>query len=146
MSNTEILHIDQLANVCGYFNTDTRANNGYGCEHPDCGDSDLMILKNGVYEFAYGSFGTDDRAIAKKMLGRKISNRRKNKKAIKKARLITHNNVELAKLGLKQQGKCYSFSCPLCYEADEEYCNENGIEFEYDMIVIDVELLTELES
>lgn len=141
MQTTEIIHIDELANVCGYFNTDTRVNNGYGCEHPDCGDSDLMILKNGKYEFPYVSLGSDDRAIAKKMLGRKIRNRRKSKKAIKKARLITRNNIELAKIGLKRQGKCYSFSCPLCYEADEEDCEKHGIEMEYGLVVIKVDLL-----
>lgn len=141
-----ITHINELANVCGYFNRDTIANNGYGCEHPDCGDSDLMILKNGEYEYAYGSFGRDDHAIAKKMLGRKRSNRRKNKKAIKKARLITHNNVELAKLGLKQQGKCFDFSCPLCCTADEEYCEENGIQYEYEMVIVDIELLNGIKK
>ena len=31
----KVVHIDELADVCGYFATQTDANNGYGCNHPD---------------------------------------------------------------------------------------------------------------
>ena len=128
--NYEVLHIDQLANICGYFSSDTIANNGYGCEHPGCGDSDLMVKKNSEYEHAVNRFDIEHHVIARRILVRKTSNRRKVKKAIKKAILITHNNIELGKLGLKQQGKCYDFSCPLCFTA-ENYCEENGLGYEY---------------
>ena len=139
----EVIHIDELANVCGYFNSDTRANNGYGCEHTECRDSDLMILKNGKYYFVHSFL--EHQFIAKQILGRKTSNKRKVKKAIKKARLIQFNNQKLSKLGLKQQGKCFDYSCPLCFTA-ENYCEENGLDYEYDLVVIEVSLLKELEK
>lgn len=146
MTEYKVMHIDELANICGFFNSDTIANNGYGCDHPDCEEKELMIKKNGKYEYAVGRFDFDFRVIARKILGRKTSNRRKVKKALKKARLIECDNKELSKLGLKQQGLCFDFSCPLCFTADEEYCKENGIDYEYDMVVVEVELLKKLEK
>lgn len=38
----EILHIDTLSRYCGYFTSQTDANNGYGCNHPDCDDSEML--------------------------------------------------------------------------------------------------------
>lgn len=31
----EKMHINNLANNCGYFDGETRINNGYGCNHPE---------------------------------------------------------------------------------------------------------------
>lgn len=31
----EVIHIDELADECGYSNSETEVNNGYGCDHPD---------------------------------------------------------------------------------------------------------------
>lgn len=33
-------------------------------------------------------------------------------------------------------GCCHTWSCPLCYEADEEDCNQFGIEYESNEFVI----------
>ena len=29
------MHMDELCDRCGYFESDTEANSGYGCNHPD---------------------------------------------------------------------------------------------------------------
>lgn len=34
-NNMKVVHIDELANVCGYFTTKTDINSGYGCNHPE---------------------------------------------------------------------------------------------------------------
>lgn len=60
----KIVHINELTDICGFFNSTTQVNNGYGCDHPNQIETD--IDQN------------------------------------------TH----------KEQGKCYSFSCPLANEAD----------------------------
>jgi hypothetical protein len=61
----QLITINALARRCGYFNSDTNVNNGYGCDHPNQEQTDLD--ENG-----------------------------------------------------EEQGKCYSFSCPIAYEADYE--------------------------
>lgn len=38
----EIVHIDELTNVCGYFTDRTDANNHYGCNHPDQEEFEMM--------------------------------------------------------------------------------------------------------
>lgn len=37
---TILEHIDNLANECGYFTTETTVNNHYGCKHPDQEEQD----------------------------------------------------------------------------------------------------------
>jgi hypothetical protein len=31
----KVISIDELADLCGYFTSATDANNGYGCNHPE---------------------------------------------------------------------------------------------------------------
>jgi len=38
----KVVHIDELANVCGYFTTQTDANNHYGCNHPDQEEFEML--------------------------------------------------------------------------------------------------------
>jgi len=37
----KIIHIDELTDICGFFNSETRVNNCYGCNHPDQESSDI---------------------------------------------------------------------------------------------------------
>jgi len=104
----EILSIDDLARKCGYFTSDTIINNGYGCNHPNCYD--------GVYTYNGGKINLSDAEliVAKGLTKRNIKcNRRLSKKFIKKARLLLFSEyIDLC--GVKFQGACYAFSCPLC--------------------------------
>lgn len=43
--NLEIIHIDDLANRCGFFTTETSVNNHYGCTHPDQEETDICSFK-----------------------------------------------------------------------------------------------------
>ena len=45
----KVVHIDELANVCGYFATQTDANNGYGCNHPDQEEFEMLYQDNKGY-------------------------------------------------------------------------------------------------
>ncbi len=147
MEKQEIIHIDDLANVCGFFNSETPVNNHYGCDHSDNEEKELMQKVNGEYDYAFRHNKHSDKWLfVAKILGkRKFSSKRRVKKAVKKYNSTDFDNNNIKKYGLKLQGKCFSFSCPLCYEADEEYCEENGIEYYHDMVVVKVELLKELE-
>lgn len=129
----KIISLNELTEKCGFFNTDTIVNNGYGCSNPECGDRDLMVKVNGGYDYvkSYNEVGF----IAIRMSKRKIRfNRRLAKKFVKKARLIQRNNDKLKKYGLFQAGKCFYFSCPIAYEVSfdsfKDYENYN----EYDYI------------
>jgi len=31
----QLVTIDELTDICGYFNPDVEINNGYGCDHPE---------------------------------------------------------------------------------------------------------------
>lgn len=33
-----IIPSNDMANICGYFQDTEHVNNGYGCNHPECGD------------------------------------------------------------------------------------------------------------
>lgn len=39
---TKIVHIDTLNEYCGSFTSQTDANSGYGCNHPECKDSEML--------------------------------------------------------------------------------------------------------
>lgn len=104
----ELLSINDLSRKCGYFTSDTIVNNGYGCNHTNCYD--------GVYTYNGKQISNNDAEliVAKGLTKRNIKcNRRLSKKFIKKARLLLFSKwIDLC--GVKFQGACYSFSCPLC--------------------------------
>lgn len=104
----ELLSINDLSRKCGYFTTDTIINNGYGCNHPYSSD--------GVYTYNGKQINLSDAEliVAKGLTKRNIKcNRRLSKKFIKKARrLLFSEYIDLC--GVKFQGACYAFSCPLC--------------------------------
>lgn len=41
-STAIVVDLDSLANVCGFFNSETPVNNHYGCNHEDCGETELV--------------------------------------------------------------------------------------------------------
>lgn len=77
-----IINIDELVCICGYFTSETDANNGYGCNHPEQEEFEMLWKDEDGY---------------------------------------THRGYEKDKSKPKtKQGKCYSFSCPLCSKCDLE--------------------------
>jgi hypothetical protein len=65
-----LIMIDELTSICGYYNGSVSVNNGYGCDHPECEDTEF-----------------DDEAG-------------------------------------KEQGRCFTFSCPIAWQADLEDLQE----------------------
>ena len=103
----ELLSIDDLARKCGYFTSDTFINNGYGCNHKCCEDGVY------VYNDRIVNYWDAKIIIAKGLTKRNIKcNRRLAKKFIKKAILLLSRRIDIC--GVKFQGACYSYSCPLC--------------------------------
>lgn len=125
---TILEHIDSVCNKCGFFNTETTVNNGYGCDNEECSDGGhVKLLKDDYYAVDRCINGRIIPKLAKKMTKRNIRcNRRLAKKFLKKARAIEFDNKELKKYGFKWQGACHTFTCPLGYEADEQDILEHG--------------------
>ena len=42
MANVEIMEIDEFMSECGYGTVQTDANNGYGCNHPDNEEYEML--------------------------------------------------------------------------------------------------------
>lgn len=47
------MHIDDFATECGYFNGATDANNGYGCNHPEQEEYEMLYLEDGYTHRGY---------------------------------------------------------------------------------------------
>ena len=128
----EILSIDDLARKCGYFTADTFINNGYGCNHKCCEDGVY------VYNDRIVNYWDAKIIIAKGLTKRNIKcNRRLAKKFIKKAILLLSRRIDIC--GVKFQGACFSYSCPLCRLAYPEDLPKFGMDPEdcgYDELVI----------
>lgn len=122
----KIIHLDELINVCNYFDSNSPVNNGYGCKHKDCGDTELMLIK----QDSHSNFYFDNYC---ENLERKIYNRhgifnkeqfeamiedKIYKRFFDKLKREPYSSIFLKEVGAKWFGKCYSFSCQL---ADE--CN-----------------------
>lgn len=109
----ELIHIDNLCNKCGFFTSDTLVNGGYGCSHKDCDDG-AYVYNGDVIDWHEAC-----RIVAIKLTKRNIRcNRRLAKKFMKKARLVLDTGYNA--FGVKFQGACYAFTCPLGYIAYEE--------------------------
>ncbi len=67
--NTEIQDINNVANVCGYFNSNTIVNSGYGCNHPCCDDGDVVKVVWDYNEFVQERF---DNSQIRKLIQKKI--------------------------------------------------------------------------
>lgn len=120
----ELLSIDDLARKCGYFTSDTFINNGYGCNHKSCKDG-VYIYKNRIV-----NYWDVELIVAKGLTKRNIKcNRRLSKKFIKKARWLLFSEYRDL-CGVKFQGACYAFSCPLGRLAYPEDFTKFGIDLE----------------
>lgn len=119
----QLIDINTLSSRCGYFTSDTIINNGYGCNHPHCYD--------GVYTYNGKQISSNDAEliVAKGFTKRNIKcNRRLSKKFIKKSRLLLSRRIDIC--GVKFQGACYAFSCPLGRLAYPEDFPKFGIDLE----------------
>lgn len=131
----EILSIYDLARKCGYFTSDTPIKGDYWCQHPYCYD--------GVYTYNGKQISCNDAEliVSKGLTKRNIKcNRRLSKKFLKKARLLLFSEyIDLC--GVKFQGACHAFSCPLVRLAYPEDLVKFGIDPEdcgdYELVIIE---------
>jgi hypothetical protein len=131
-STVLVVHINELMKVCGYANSETPVNNHYGCNHQDCEEKEIVkVREDGSHERfpknieqkilmislrkKYGSWNKIQRAL-KTEEGKQFANDiRLNK---------IYETDFIAQFGLKLQGKCYSFSCPIANACDLEDLKE----------------------
>lgn len=126
-STAIVVDLDSLANVCGYFNGDTTVNNHYGCNHPDCVETEIVKLNKDNDPRTFYKKNASEK-ILKIALRKKygswanIEKASKTKRGIKFIKKIRHNKIYepefVEKFGCKMQGKCYSFSCPIATQCD----------------------------
>lgn len=145
----ELIHIDSLTSICGYFNTNSHIYSGYCCDHEDCGEARLVQKIKGEWQYPIKKFYRETDLIAEKMTTRNIRcNRRLAKKFIKRAKKLDYKDYP--KYGFKMQGGCFDFSCPLARQAEEEDFINHGEDPDYmsqgGWLVIDSEMLQDLES
>lgn len=122
-----ITDLNTLCSSCGYFESESGVNNGYGCKRQDCEDGDFLDTK-GNYINNY------DIKIAISLTKRNIKcNKRLAKKFLKKARKMNWETTlkHLRKLGIKYYGKCFSFSCPISYPISFDSLNDYRNSKEY---------------
>lgn len=127
-STAIVVHLDSLANVCGFFNRETPVNNHYGCNHKDCGETEIVrVNKKNKHERKGSKLEQQILMIAlRKKYGSwaNIEKASKTKSGIKFIKEIRNNKIYepefVEKFGCKIQGKCYSFSCPIATQCDLE--------------------------
>ena len=51
--NYEIMDIDELMSICGYSTSRTDANNGFGCNHPDQEEYEMLYKDEQGYTHRY---------------------------------------------------------------------------------------------
>lgn len=135
-----VVHINELANVCGYFNSDTPVNNYYGCNHPESEETEIIQIKDG--EERRGEYKEYERKILLLALRKKYGKLKKiiekvsktigGKRYIKKVLYtLMFDNEFLKQFGYKIQGKCYSFSCPLATECNLEDIKKYSKDYHY---------------
>ncbi len=139
--NFKIIDINDLADVCGFFNSDTTVNNGYGCNHPEVDHSELVRI---VDEEEFRVEDLEDKII-------RISLRKRfgSYQDIQKALATKEGKLFLAKVEEKIYseipfrndkqflksfncqvvGKCYSFSCPIANRCDVQDLREYESDF-----------------
>ncbi len=109
----KIIDLDELTNVCGYFEMETGVNNSYGCTHEDCEDKVVIDKNHNEVDFRNILI----RHFQKYNLKKTRIQKKKNKE-FKNA--LLEQEVWIKKLGYLYAGRCFSFSCPIATEADLE--------------------------
>ena len=123
----KLIHIDDLTRICGFSTGETSVNNGYGCKHPNCEESEIIKMDDPYSR-------PDSEKFRWKLI--KIALRKKygpwsnivlrlkdidGKEYLDKLRYdLLYDDNFLKQFGCKRMGKCYCFSCPLGSEADSE--------------------------
>ncbi len=114
-----IVEINDLMNHCGYGTSQTDANSGYGCNHPEQEETEFCLEEDG-YTYRVG-ISQDEMEQLKKRGDEHI----------------------------KEQGRCDPFSCPLGSQCDEQDLidYEDG-DFDgcdpFDFVLLDDETYTKL--
>lgn len=159
-----VVPLDHLTQVCGYFNTDTICNNGYGCEHPDCDEYDLVKVHRGEERFKDNLEYQIKIAALRKAFGsvadiRQALETEDGKDYYNGLDRLLHDRGFVADFGCKIAGRCYSFSCPIAHQADlddlkeydqelyEEWKDEDHSPHEMGadlMVVSDADLISQL--
>lgn len=114
-SQLSIIHLDRLVHLCGYFTSDTCVNNGYGCNHPDNGESEAVKSSDAWY---FVNSNKIMMALLRLKYGSYINALENKEEAGKWLSRAMYNRDHLKSIGVDMQGKCYSFSCPVAHEAD----------------------------
>ncbi|MFA5616545.1 MAG: hypothetical protein WDK95_06775 [Syntrophorhabdaceae bacterium] len=122
----KVIYLDDLVDICGYFNGNTIVNNGYGCNHPDCTEKEIVkIDKDGEEHYTKEYI---ENTITKIALRKKYGSYQNIKKAleteeglkyakeIRKVKIF--DNDFLKDYNCKLQGSCYARSCPVAIECD----------------------------
>ena len=133
----KIIHLDELINICGQFNSNSPVNNGYGCNHQECGDGEFMLIQQDSNSQFY--FYNYCENIETKIYQRHGIFSKKQLVEIKKDKIFRrffeklkkdpYNEIFLKEVGVKWFGKCYSFSCPLATECDLEDLKKHDSEY-----------------
>jgi len=130
--------LENLCDYCGYFNSDAIVNNGYGCDHPDNGETAIVkINKHGEQEWADGKI---ESKIINALLREKYGSVRQIREALKteegkifweklKIQVLCDTTLYKRFANYKLQGMCYSFSCPLASVCDLEALKEHDQEW-----------------
>ena len=124
-----ITDLNTLCGSCGFFDSESTVNNGYGCLHKECGDGEFLDSNENYVE-------NTDSIIAMSLTKRNIKcSRRLAKKFMKKVSKMSFEEQKkhLAKKGIKYYGKCFPFSCPISYTVGFESIDHyvNGKDYDY---------------
>jgi len=127
-----VVELDELCRVCGYFNSDTNVNNGYGCNAPDNQEAELIKINGEVECFKKNLHHQIEIAALRREYGSVAQIRQALESAEGQAFLLdirrtkVHDRDFVAQFECKLQGKCYSFSCPIAHECDLEDLKEHS--------------------
>lgn len=106
-----IMDLDSFTEICGQFycDTDNTCNNGYNCKHLECEEADYFNNSNECVDL-------------RSYIIQFELNRGESKSSIQnKLKTNYYDDIKYLKsIGITRVGKCYSFSCPLAYQADKE--------------------------
>lgn len=120
-----VVPLNHLTRVCGYFNYDTVCNNGYGCDHPDCEDSELVRVTPSGDVRKYGLEYQIKIAAMRKAFGsiadiQKALETQDGKDYYEGLDRLMYDHSFVARFGCKRQGICMSYTCPVAFQADLE--------------------------
>ena len=117
----ELIMINDLMSECGHgYMDESGVNNSYNCNNPECEE----------FEYVKGDKRIDEKQLLYKYIQSRYKTKpikkRLRKKLFKKfinPRTISEDKfMEL--LGLRKVYKCYSWTCPIAYEADLDSMKE----------------------